>query len=238
MASFKSVFVFAIAVFILLSNSASASHHNVTAVFAFGDSTVDPGNNNYIGTLFVSNHPPYGLDFPGQQPTGRFTNGRLVTDFIVSHLGLKKFLPAYLDPTLRDEDLVTGASFASSGSGLDDETAVLAHLLNMEVQVGNFRTALKRIESRVGSREARRIVNNALFVISAGTNDILNNFYWLPVSHRKLEFSLLQYHDFLLQRLQDVIMVCHLLHIKISSCLPGRFDNDFRFDRGLGAGSA
>lgn len=52
------------------------------AIFVFGDSTVDPGNNNYIGTPFKSDFPPYGIDFANHIPTGRFTNGRLVTDFI------------------------------------------------------------------------------------------------------------------------------------------------------------
>lgn len=52
------------------------------AIFVFGDSTVDPGNNNYIGTPFKSDFPPYGIDFANHIPTGRFSNGRLVTDFI------------------------------------------------------------------------------------------------------------------------------------------------------------
>ncbi|KAI7999264.1 GDSL esterase/lipase [Camellia lanceoleosa] len=59
-----------------------ASNHSISAVFVFGDSTVDPGNNNYIETVFKSNFPPYGKDFPSHIATGRFTNGRLVTDYI------------------------------------------------------------------------------------------------------------------------------------------------------------
>lgn len=66
------------------------SNNSVPAAFVFGDSTVDPGNNNYINTIFRSNFPPYGLDFPHQTPTGRFTDGRLTTDFIGK---LKHVLP-------------------------------------------------------------------------------------------------------------------------------------------------
>lgn len=51
------------------------------AIFVFGDSTVDPGNNNYIRTLIKGNFPPYGNNFVNQTPTGRFTNGRLITDY-------------------------------------------------------------------------------------------------------------------------------------------------------------
>ncbi|KAJ0781611.1 putative SGNH hydrolase superfamily [Helianthus annuus] len=52
----------------------------VQAVLAFGDSTMDPGNNNYIKALFKANFPPYGKDFMGGKPTGRFSNGKIVTD--------------------------------------------------------------------------------------------------------------------------------------------------------------
>ncbi|XP_031387095.1 GDSL esterase/lipase At2g40250-like [Punica granatum] len=128
MASPSATITIIIASVLHLLVGAWASQHGVTAIFAFGDSTLDPGNNNHIGTLFVSNHLPYGRDFPGHIPTGRFTNGRLVTDILISQLGLKQFLPAYLDPALKDEDLLTGASFASAGSGIDDETADLYSL--------------------------------------------------------------------------------------------------------------
>ena len=58
------------------------SNLSVSAVLVFGDSTVDPGNNNYIQTPFRSNFPPYGREFENQEATGRYTDGRLATDFI------------------------------------------------------------------------------------------------------------------------------------------------------------
>lgn len=57
-------------------------NNSVPAVVVFGDSTVDSGNNNYVKTPFKSNFPPYGKDFVNGVPTGRFTDGRLVTDFM------------------------------------------------------------------------------------------------------------------------------------------------------------
>lgn len=52
--------------------------------FVFGDSLVDVGNNDYIFTLSRADSPPYGIDFKpsGGQPTGRFTNGRTISDII------------------------------------------------------------------------------------------------------------------------------------------------------------
>ena len=59
------------------------SKKKVSAFYVFGDSTVDPGNNNFIDTAFRSDFPPYGRDFVNQAATGRFTNGKLGTDFLV-----------------------------------------------------------------------------------------------------------------------------------------------------------
>ncbi|XP_035545917.1 GDSL esterase/lipase At2g30310-like [Juglans regia] len=95
------------------------------AFLIFGDSTVDDGNNNYIRTFIKGNHYPYGRDFPDHIPTGRFSNGKLVSDFIASALRIKEnIVPAFLDPNLSDEELRTGVSFASAGAGYDDLTTV------------------------------------------------------------------------------------------------------------------
>jgi hypothetical protein len=52
----------------------------VPALFIFGDSVVDVGNNNNILTGIKSNFFPYGRDFVDHFPTGRFSNGKLVVD--------------------------------------------------------------------------------------------------------------------------------------------------------------
>jgi hypothetical protein len=54
----------------------------VTAVIVFGDSIMDPGNNNDLHTVVKANHAPYGKDFVGHVATGRFSNGLIPTDFI------------------------------------------------------------------------------------------------------------------------------------------------------------
>jgi len=52
------------------------------AFFVFGDSLVDNGNNNFLATSARANYPPYGIDFPTRQPTGRFSNGLNIPDLI------------------------------------------------------------------------------------------------------------------------------------------------------------
>ncbi|OIV94854.1 hypothetical protein TanjilG_22051 [Lupinus angustifolius] len=105
------------------------NNETVPAVIVFGDSIVDPGNNNNISTVIKCNFLPYGRDFAGgNRPTGRFSNGLVPSDIIAAKFGVKKLLPAYLDPNLQLQDLLTGVSFASGGAGYDPLTSKLAEL--------------------------------------------------------------------------------------------------------------
>lgn len=55
---------------------------NFPALYVVGDSLVDSGNNNHLDTVVKSNYPPYGSDFEGGKPTGRFSNGKTIADYI------------------------------------------------------------------------------------------------------------------------------------------------------------
>jgi hypothetical protein len=58
----------------------------VPALFVFGDSLVDVGNNNHIRlSLVKANFPHNGVDYPGGKATGRFSNGRNSADFLGKH---------------------------------------------------------------------------------------------------------------------------------------------------------
>jgi hypothetical protein len=54
----------------------------IPTIFMFGDSIVDPGNNNNRITEAKANFPPYGQDFPGGVATGRFSNGLVPGDLL------------------------------------------------------------------------------------------------------------------------------------------------------------
>nr|XP_004308950.2 PREDICTED: GDSL esterase/lipase At2g40250 isoform X2 [Fragaria vesca subsp. vesca] len=208
------VLVFCFATLIILPPSpttctaSSSSSPSVSALFAFGDSTVDTGMNNGLSMpLYKCNHPPYGKDLPGQVPTGRYSNGKIGVDFMASNLGLKEdLLPSYLDPKLTDHDLLTGVSFASGGCGLDDLTLQLTQVYSMQDQLEYFDEAVERIKTSVGEKNGSEIVENALFVVGVGTNDLILNVYDFPLTQRKSQFtSTDQYFDFLLQKLGSFI---------------------------------
>ncbi|KAL5722222.1 hypothetical protein ACHQM5_005768 [Ranunculus cassubicifolius] len=182
--------------------------NKVSAVFAFGDSVLDPGNNNQLNTSAVrGNHLPYGRDLPHHPASGRFTNGKLFSDFLVSDLGLKDLLQAFLDPKVTDRELLTGVSFASGGSGYD--LATKSNVMNMNKQLDYFREALGRIRKTVGFFRADYLVNNALFLIVAGTNDMTLSFYDLQT--RRSQFNVSSYQKFLLHNMESTVQRLYTL---------------------------
>ncbi|KAL3741771.1 hypothetical protein ACJRO7_017271 [Eucalyptus globulus] len=187
----------------LSSKSIQALNNRASAFLVFGDSTVDPGNNNHLNTVFKSNFPPYGRDFTNRVPTGRFSNGRLVSDFMASYVGVKDDVPAYFAPNLNFEDLKTGVSFASAGSGYDPLTPKISNVLSLPKQLEYFKEYKKRLMSRMGKQSTADHINNAVFFLSAGTNDFVVNYFTLPI--RRRSFTIAAYQQFVLQHLKDLI---------------------------------
>lgn len=74
--------LYVILLFILLGTDDHMVKIECRAFFVFGDSLVDNGNNNYLLTTARADSPPYGIDYPTHQPTGRFSNGFNIPDFI------------------------------------------------------------------------------------------------------------------------------------------------------------
>ncbi|KAH9302844.1 hypothetical protein KI387_014427, partial [Taxus chinensis] len=167
----------------------------VSALYVFGDSTIDPGNNNQLNTVFKANFPPYGRDFLDGRPTGRFTDGKLITDIISGLVGLPDLLPAYLDSKFHGEKLLTGASFGSAGAGLADSTSLPVNVIPLRKQLENFRRYRSQLTEMIRRENASRIVSQALFGISMGTNDYVDNYYSNPVTRNM--YSLAQFEDLL-----------------------------------------
>ncbi|XP_019068481.2 GDSL lipase [Solanum lycopersicum] len=121
------------------------------ALFVFGDSVFDPGNNNYINTTtnFQENYLPYGESF-FKYPTGRNSDGRLIPDFIAEYAKLP-FIPPYFE--IGKKHLVHGVNFASGGSGCLAETA--------------------RGFKKVGETESKQILSNAVYIFSTFNKDMV-----------------------------------------------------------------
>ncbi|KAL9463554.1 hypothetical protein AB3S75_001376 [Citrus x aurantiifolia] len=156
----------------------------VPAIITFGDSAVDVGNNNYLATLFKANYPPYGRDFINHQPTGRFCNGKLATDFTADTLGFKTYAPAYLSPQATGKNLLIGANFASAGSGYDDRTSYLNHAISLTQQLQYYREYQSKLAKVAGSKQSASIIKDAIYIVGAGSGDFLQNYYVNPLLNK------------------------------------------------------
>ena len=61
---------------------ATMASPQVAAMFSFGDSLTDNGNNNYLNSLAKANYDPYGVDFGHGFASGRFSNGKTIIDYL------------------------------------------------------------------------------------------------------------------------------------------------------------
>ncbi|KAL8514786.1 hypothetical protein ACS0TY_013750 [Phlomoides rotata] len=173
------------------------------AVVVFGDSLVDTGNNNYLKTIAKSNYPPYGQDFMGGKPTGRFSNGKVPPDLMAEELGIKQLLPPYLDPSLQDEDLLTGVNFASGGSGYDPLTSQVPTVLSLSDQLELFKEYITKVKSIVGEEKTSEIVRQSLIAVAVGSNDISNTYFLLPI--RKAHYDVPSYANLLVRQASSFV---------------------------------
>lgn len=97
------------------------------ALFVMGDSYVDTGNHNPLDpSLATPWRIPYGNNWP-QKPSGRYSDGRVFTDFYASFLGVRKPVPyRVFNNTMHNTGKhkhghsrhIRGVNFAFGGSGV------------------------------------------------------------------------------------------------------------------------
>ncbi|KAH7576676.1 hypothetical protein ACOSQ2_002809 [Xanthoceras sorbifolium] len=199
---------FPVAQVLILLLQVSRIEAKVPALIVFGDSSVDAGNNNYIPTVARSNFQPYGRDFSGGRATGRFSNGRIATDFIAQALGIKPTIPAYLDPVYNISDFATGVTFASAGSGYDNATSDVLSVIPLWKELEYYQDYQKKLRAHLGEKQANETISEALYIISAGTNDFLENYYAMP-GGRQSQFTITQFEDFLTGIAENFVKKLH-----------------------------
>lgn len=179
--SFSSVLV---SLVLLFFGMASGDSNGFGASYIFGDSLVDAGNNNYLPTLSKANISPNGIDFKasGGNPTGRFTNGRTIGDIVGEELGQPNYAIPFLAPNTTGKAILHGVNYASGGGGIMNATGrIFVNRLGLEIQVDYFNITRKQIDQLLGASKAKDfITKKAIFSVTIGANDFLNN-YLLPL---------------------------------------------------------
>ncbi|TVU07552.1 hypothetical protein EJB05_40913, partial [Eragrostis curvula] len=148
------------------------------AMYVFGDSTLDVGNNNYLAGAGVSraNHPYYGIDFPLRIPTGRFSNGYNTADYVAKSMGFVSGPPAYLSLIPSSSGLVAlsgGVNYASGDAGILDITNPNISIpLRKQVQYFNG-TKARMVAATPGSGAAvNALLARSVFLVGVGSNDL------------------------------------------------------------------
>ncbi|XP_062007794.1 GDSL esterase/lipase At2g04570-like [Rosa rugosa] len=207
--SSSSVKIFSVIAVIFLSHNVAAvtpaTNKTTRAVCTFGDSIMDTGNNDYIISIAKSNFPPYGRDFVGGKPTGRFSNGKVASDFAVEIFGVKKILPAYLDLKLQLQDLLTGVCFASAGSVYDPLTAKLLSVLSLPDQLDLFKKYKSKITAAVGNERTATILSKSISFLSMGSNDFAINYFSTPL--RSPHYDIPAYTDLMIDSASNFLQV-------------------------------
>ncbi|XP_028752473.1 GDSL esterase/lipase At5g03610 [Neltuma alba] len=143
----------------LVLEAEACNLQNPTKLFVFGDSYVDTGN---FGRDRVASSwkQPYGITFPGE-PAGRFSDGRVLTDFLAKYLGVRSPMP-YRMRNLTPQYVKYGVNFAYGGTGVFNTSFPYP---NMTLQIDFFQSL---IADRVYSSAD---LSNSVALVSVVGND-------------------------------------------------------------------
>ncbi|KAK3040760.1 hypothetical protein RJ639_029282 [Escallonia herrerae] len=148
----------------------SAVSHNVPALYIFGDSIFDAGNNHCNQNCSAQ------ADFPPYGSTGHYN---IAAQFLGIPLQ-KPFLEAQIEIAKGSWKNYpsNGLNFASAGSGVLRGTNQDLEVIPLQEQLQQFKTLVDQ------SRIDIKLAQQSLFFLESGSNDIFN--YFLPFDTPKL----------------------------------------------------
>ncbi|WCJ42862.1 GDSL lipase [Euphorbia peplus] len=145
-------------------------------MFIFGDSLVDTGNNNYIFPLNRANLKPYGQNAFSGEPNGRFSDGRVFVDYIGEYAKLPQ-IPPFLQPSA---DFSHGVNFASGGAVVMPDPHQATLVMDLPAQIIHFEDVKKSLKKQLGDEEAKKMIEEAVYLLSIGSNDYMVNYLSNP----------------------------------------------------------
>lgn len=194
-------------------------------IYAFGDSYTDTGNTHSAtgpsSFNYVSN-PPYGNTF-FHHPTNRYSDGRLVIDFVAESLSLP-FLPPYRD---LKADKTYGVNFAVAGSTAIRHRFFVKNNITLNVTPQSLQTQLtwfnRFLESKgcVNStstpQQCEALFSDALFWVGEiGANDYAYSFA-STVSPNTIQRLATRSFTGFLQVISTIINISNHISIQFSS---------------------
>ncbi|KAK4376936.1 hypothetical protein RND71_003232 [Anisodus tanguticus] len=178
---FPLVLLALLVVFPFSSAAKSKSPLDFPAVFNFGDSNSDTGG---LSAAFGQAGPPAGETYFGA-PAGRYSDGRLVIDFIAEILGLPH-LSAFLDAL--GSNFSHGANFATAGSTIRPQNTTLHQSgfspISLNVQSYEFNDFLRRSQIIFTKGDVfshlmpkKKHFSKGLYTFDIGQNDLTAGYF-------------------------------------------------------------
>ncbi|XP_031499546.1 GDSL esterase/lipase At5g03610-like isoform X2 [Nymphaea colorata] len=178
--------------------------HPHRRLFVFGDSFADTGNVHNPKGPYFSLGKPYGETYPGF-PTGRWSDGKVMTDFVAEYL----HLPSPVPYSKREQFKWLrryGMNFAYAGTGVFD---TFTGLPDMTQQIDAFEQLIK------SGLYAEHVNSSVAFVSYAG-NDYLVYLGLYAYGHQVVQKLAAN-----LQRLQDLgVKKVAVTTLPPSGCIP------------------
>ncbi|XP_050367735.1 GDSL esterase/lipase At5g55050-like [Argentina anserina] len=223
--------IFSIIVFVFIAFSKAQT---VPAIYIFGDSLLDVGNNNYLSDSFSkADFPPNGIDFPTKNATGRFCNGKNAADFLAEKVSLPTS-PPYLSLVSKSNklngSLEAGVSFASGGAGIFNGTdEEHRQSLPFAKQVNHYSQVCAELQHQIGAQAAQADLAKSLHVVLIGSNDIID---YVDSSSTQKQYTPDQYVKLMLSTLEQHLERIHSLGARKFAilgappvgCFPARRD--------------
>ncbi|PHT33070.1 hypothetical protein CQW23_29407 [Capsicum baccatum] len=175
----------------------------ITSLFQLGDSIADAGNVIRIpgaSLLARAYGPPYGETF-FNKPTGRFSDGRIIADYIASSLNLP-FLNAYLDKS--GVSFSQGVNFAVAGATAMNTSFLAERNVGVVPYNVPLPTQLEWLKSHLQSTcgiHCKPTLRNSLIVLGEfGGVD-----YWNSFSQNKAETEIRTYVPFIIDGILNAV---------------------------------
>lgn len=86
--------------------------------------------------------------------------------------------------------------------------AFQVNIIRIPLQFEYFRQYQQRLSGLIGANQAKKLVKNAVVLMTLGGNDFVNNYYLVPYSARSRQYALPNYVRFIISEYKKILMVC------------------------------
>lgn len=81
------------------------------------------------------------------------------------------------------------------------------NIIHIMQQIAYFEQYKQRVSRLIGEPQTKQLVNQALFLITLGGNDFVNNYFLVPYSARSRQYALEDYVPFIISEYRKILSV-------------------------------